>query len=641
MESIRRGSPSSGGSRARVVSVIVPVRDDGDGVRELLARLQAQTVPPDTFEVLIGDDGSRPGSLSGVETPDGRIRVLSGPPRTSYAARNRAVRASSGSILAFCDADCRPDAAWLEQGLAALDGADVAAGEVIFAPPVIPTAWSLLTIDMFLDQQRNVRFSRAVTANLFVRRSVFDSVEGFDESLASGGDYDFTRRAVSRGAKLVYAPAAVVRHPTIDRSRAFLRKVWFTNRWHGVRSARAGVRPRLQDLVEFMPVIGVALARHRALRSATQLSRARLAAAGVRAGWSEDLRTIPLIYAGIAYVAAAAQARGWLDGRRAAPARVGRRPSEALPAREPGPGPRSRSVALRVGRPGGCDLPNLVIVGAQKCGTSSLHYYLGLHPEISMSRRKELNFFIEERNWRLGVDWYRRRFEAGAPVRGESSPNYAAFPRFDGVPARMAALIPDARLIYLVRDPIERIASHWVHNYAMRRDRGDLRTTLLYPRSTYVARSCYHAQLQRFLEHFDRSRILVLDSRDLRDRRLHTLRRVFEFLGVNPEFYHQGFEYVRHSSEEKRRATRVGLQVRRLSRTSPGLVVPLPVWRAVEAGFGLTRPFEARPDVRQALGEAVVERLRADAERLRADTGLALDHWSIFDSARPAAQGPA
>src|SRR5213078_3047078 len=117
-------------------------------------------------------------------------------------------------------------------------------------------------------------------------------------------------------------------------------------------------------------------------------------------------------------------------------------------------------------------LPNLVVIGAQKCGTSGLHYYLSLHPEVSMSRPKELNYFIEERNWPRGVDWYRRHFDPRARVRGESSPNYTAYPQHEGVPKRMHSLLPDARLIYLVRDPLERIAAHWVHNYAKRRERG-------------------------------------------------------------------------------------------------------------------------------------------------------------------------
>ena len=82
-------------------------------------------------------------------------------------------------------------------------------------------------------------------------------------------------------------------------------------------------------------------------------------------------------------------------------------------------------------------LPNLVVIGAQKCGTSGLHYQLSLHPEIWMSRPKELNFFIEERNWSRGQDWYRHCFDARAKVRGESSPNYTAYPQHLGVPERM------------------------------------------------------------------------------------------------------------------------------------------------------------------------------------------------------------
>ena len=71
-----------------------------------------------------------------------------------------------------------------------------------------------------------------------------------------------------------------------------------------------------------------------------------------------------------------------------------------------------------------------------------------------MSSEKELNFFIEERNWPKGVDWYVAQIPTHTRIRGESSPNYTAVVRFPGVPARMHSVVPDARLIYLVRDPI-------------------------------------------------------------------------------------------------------------------------------------------------------------------------------------------
>ena len=92
-------------------------------------------------------------------------------------------------------------------------------------------------------------------------------------------------------------------------------------------------------------------------------------------------------------------------------------------------------------------LPNLVVIGAERCGTSSLHRYLGSHPQVFMSRKKELNFFVAEREWRRGRRWYERQFPTDAPVRGESSPAYTAYPVFSGVPARLAALVPDAKLL--------------------------------------------------------------------------------------------------------------------------------------------------------------------------------------------------
>jgi hypothetical protein len=95
-------------------------------------------------------------------------------------------------------------------------------------------------------------------------------------------------------------------------------------------------------------------------------------------------------------------------------------------------------------------LPNLVVIGAMKCGTTSLHHYLDLHPEISMSRPKELNFFIGDDGgpgdwrggtWRRGTAWYAQHFEPAAPVRGEVSPGYTS-PSFPYEAGRMAAVVP-------------------------------------------------------------------------------------------------------------------------------------------------------------------------------------------------------
>jgi len=166
-------------------------------------------------------------------------------------------------------------------------------------------------------------------------------------------------------------------------------------------------------------------------------------------------------------------------------------------------------------------LPNLVVVGAMKCGTTALHGFLDRHPEIAMSDPKELNFFFgpaagsgddapwAEGNRHRGVGWYRHQFPAAAPVRGESSPGYTS-PSEPHVAARMAALIPGARLVYLVRDPVERAVSQYHHHRADGTEPRPLDAALLDPHSQYVDRGRYHARLTPFLRHFPRSRIAVV-----------------------------------------------------------------------------------------------------------------------------------
>jgi sulfotransferase family protein len=282
-------------------------------------------------------------------------------------------------------------------------------------------------------------------------------------------------------------------------------------------------------------------------------------------------------------------------------------------------------------RTGGGALPNLVVIGAQKCGTSGLHYQLGLHPEIWMSRPKELNFFIDERNWPRGVDWYRASFNARARVRGESSPNYTAYPQHLGVPERMHSLIPDAKLVYVVRDPLARIAAHWVHNYAKRREKGDLQATLTHVNTSYVVRSQYHMQLQQFLPHYPLQQILVLEQEDLRSQPAETLRRVFEFAGVDPGFTHPHIGKERHQTSRKMRASRLAMRLERLSRSRLGRVMPKNLWLAIDEKLPMRRPIE-RPDVGVALGPEVLQVLREDAERLRELTGRRFAGWSIWDA---------
>lgn len=298
-----------------IVSVIVPVRDGAADLPGLVRALEAQTLPRSRFELLLGDDGSVDGGPDAVAAGADWIGVVGGPPQNAYTARNRAVAAARGSILAFCDADCRPEPEWLAAGVAALEGADLAAGEIRFALPERRTLWTLLELETYKDHERQVAAANAETANLFVRREVFDRLGGFDDSVPEHGDFDFVERAVSAGARLVYAPDAVVTHPTRDRARAFLRSVWNMHRSYAARESAAGRLPEGLKLRSWLPLVQALRARRRFGRT-LRLDRRRLRAHAVRPSLREDALALPVMYVLLPYLGGAAQLHGWRLGRR-------------------------------------------------------------------------------------------------------------------------------------------------------------------------------------------------------------------------------------------------------------------------------------------------------------------------------------
>lgn len=276
-------------------------------------------------------------------------------------------------------------------------------------------------------------------------------------------------------------------------------------------------------------------------------------------------------------------------------------------------------------------LPNLIVIGAQKCGTTSLHYYLSLHPQINMAGAKELNFFVADRNWPRGVGWYQSHFSRPTLVRGETSPNYTNHPWYPGVPERMASIVPDARLIFLVRDPIQRIVSHYVQRLSLGLEHRPLAEALAdaSPDNLLVTRSLYHWQLQQFLPYYPLERILIVATEDLHHHRLETLRRVFAFLSVDPDFHSSGFQQVKFRSHELRRLSPWGLRLRNYSyghmnRTAPALQRFVTYW----ACYPLSRRLE-RSVVQASQREALTATLWPDAQQLRALTGQAFAQWSL------------
>jgi hypothetical protein len=277
-------------------------------------------------------------------------------------------------------------------------------------------------------------------------------------------------------------------------------------------------------------------------------------------------------------------------------------------------------------------LPNLLIVGAGKAGTSSLHAYLDEHPSISMSTQKELQLFNRE-DWRERLDWYRTNFLVRAPVRGESSPAYSMHPRFGPVPERMHELVPGARIVYLVRDPVDRLIGHYMEWRFLRVEQRSFEDAMAdydSPGNVYVMSSRYAYQLDRYREWFPDERILVLDQRDLRDRRREVLREVFGFLGVDEEFWTPEFDRLHNTQGHKLLLNDRGwrLAERRLYLPALRLTGALPE-RVGRAARGLMGEELERPEPSAEMLERLADSLREDAERLREYTGSQFEHWSV------------
>lgn len=273
-------------------------------------------------------------------------------------------------------------------------------------------------------------------------------------------------------------------------------------------------------------------------------------------------------------------------------------------------------------------LPTFILIGAPKAGSTSLHHYLAQHPEIHMSNPKEPNYFIKEKNFDRGRTWYEALFDAPAEAFGESSVGYASSHRYEGVPERMHRLLPDVKLIYLLRDPIDLIISGYMNNLARGRETGTLEEVLTNPVGHNYVNACrYHMQLQAFLNYYPMERIHILTNHELKYERRDTLASVFRFVGVDDTFYSPAYEQVHNRSADMTRPTKLdrwigALHLREAGhRAMPSFARDL--YRKVAR-----RPIE-RPTMSDTLRARITEALAEDVEDLRRLTGKKFENWSL------------
>lgn len=247
-------------------------------------------------------------------------------------------------------------------------------------------------------------------------------------------------------------------------------------------------------------------------------------------------------------------------------------------------------------------LPNFIIIGAAKSATTTLTTVLPRHPDFFISRPKEPKFF--GRRFDKGWAWYGRLFQPGKArkLRGEGSTMYAsALGSFAQAPALMHRYLPNLKLVYVVRDPMERLVSQWRHRKGRKRRTPGFEAMLRssHLRKLVVGCSLYHARLESFRKFYPDSQIHCLTFEDLISTPRPTLANLLKFLGASTAPKH-------------------------LELLLDGGQLP----RVNEAG-DKGRALVAAPTWTGKLRSQVLEVVKPDAEQMLAYMGKPLDTWAL------------
>lgn len=199
-------------------------------------------------------------------------------------------------------------------------------------------------------------------------------------------------------------------------------------------------------------------------------------------------------------------------------------------------------------------LPDYLIIGAMKCGTSTLAAQLGAQPGLFMTTPKEPNYFSDDDIFARGPGWYQSLFDDAAPgdLKGEASTHYTKLPTLPDALPRLTAMLDTPKIIYLIRDPIARAVSHYIHEWTTAKISGDIDTAIThYPE--LVSYGLYGSQIAPWVAQFGAQNILVLSLEVMQRAPQQTLDQVGHFLGRDGLRWNDDLARVNASDERVRR----------------------------------------------------------------------------------------
>lgn len=178
--------------------------------------------------------------------------------------------------------------------------------------------------------------------------------------------------------------------------------------------------------------------------------------------------------------------------------------------------------------------PDFVIIGAMKCATSTMHDQLSMQKDFFMTTPKEPFFFSDDAIYAKGIEWYSALFANSQPgqIKGESSTHYTKLPTYPNTIRRLSSYCPDIKCIYMMRHPVDRLISHYIHEWTQGVISCDI-DSAVYSVPELVDYGCYNMQIEPYLEKFGTSAVLPLFVERLMMNPIFEMQTVFRFLKVN------------------------------------------------------------------------------------------------------------
>ena len=265
-------------------------------------------------------------------------------------------------------------------------------------------------------------------------------------------------------------------------------------------------------------------------------------------------------------------------------------------------------------------LPNFIIIGAMKSGTSTLHSNLQLHPEIGMSKLKEPHYF--DKFYHKPLSFYADQFSSGKRINGESTPAYSWNHIFPEVPERIYKAIPDVKLIYVLRDPVDRIISHLHHDlYRGRFGLSEVDDVVLSD-PKYVQTSKYFSQINCYLKYFDLEKIHFLETLTLKNDMNNALNEICTFLEVD-NFNFSNRVKARNQSSRKYLIQYYDTVHKILPRRATTLYHMI---------FYVANQKIARPVLKEKTLLELKSRLKGDIENLKKVSRKSFEGWRTYNS---------